>query len=100
MDKKFTYIELCGEEQNVKFFNYKVSKEKLLDAVVDLVYDDYFWGESEVSLNEEFIKSVKQCLKDFINNNSFLGCLVNEYYEELKDYFEHEAFEHYKKEQL
>lgn len=91
--RTFTYTKITGhyycqysdewEEDGVDF-DYDVDNDRLMEAVVHILVRDYF-SETDV-----------EYLKDFIRDNDLLDKLVDNYYEEIKEYFREEAFENYK----
>lgn len=91
--RTFTYTKITGhyycqysdewEEDGVDF-DYDVDDDRLMEAVVHILFRDYF-SETDV-----------EYLKDFILDNDLLDKLVDNYYEEIKEYFREEAFENYK----
>lgn len=105
MSKVFTYertiesglLEDSDElEEFVEEFEYEVDEENLLDAVIELVYEDYFC-KSKLSNNIEYRSSVKQGLRRFIEYLGNLDDLVEEYESDLKDIFEQEAMDSYER---
>lgn len=92
MSITFTYTKITGqyyldytdewEEYGVDF-DYEVSEDKLLDAVVDLLKDEY-------------LKNMKrEEIETFIKDFDLLESLVESYIYELREMFEQEAFESY-----
>ena len=77
-------------EEECENVYYDASDAELLDAVVDLVYEDYF---KNTELADECVYSfiVKQALRKFIYDNDNLDKLVDDYENRLKDYFEEYA---------
>ena len=103
MSKTFEYFKKTGEirgrdgewDGDEGFeFEYEVEDEKLLEAVVDLVYEDYFM-KTELADRCEYVFAVKKGIKKLINDYDNLDEYVEEYDDELKDYFEAEAKEYY-----
>lgn len=101
MSKTFKYFKKTGEirgrdgewDGDEGFgFEYEVEDEKLLEAVVDLVYEDYFM-KTELADRCDYSIAVKRGLKKFIEDNDNLDELVEDYEDELKDYFEEEALD-------
>ena len=95
MSKKFTYTkitgvgEVCGSlEEYGEDFEYEVEDYKLLEAVADFVLKDFFYN---VECEEE--KVLKYSISKFIKDNDLLDNLVDNYEEDLKYYFEDDAFE-------
>lgn len=103
MKKTFTYNKIIESvyipeideyENTGEDFKYEVNENRLLEAVVDLSYDDYF-KQTELADRVDYAVAVKMGLEEFIKNNDNLDQLVEYYEERLKDYFEEEAFESY-----
>ena len=90
MEKTFYYVD----EYQEKEFEYTVYENKLLDAVVDLVFEDYF-TKSILYGNCDYGKAVRKGIEDFITTYDLLEQLVEDYEYELKEYFEEDAFEEY-----
>lgn len=92
---KSVYLEYSDENEDfVEEFEYEVDHKQLLEAVVDLVYEEYFM-ESKLADRCDYSYSVKKSLREFIIDNDNLEELVERYEYELKNYFEEEAFEMY-----
>ena len=86
--KTFTYTKITsshGDEDYGYEFDYEVEREDLLDAVVDIVYRQYFLDCLWVA--------VKNNIKRFISDTDILDALVEYYEDDLKDYFKEKAFE-------
>lgn len=87
--KTFTYTKITsshGDEEYGYEFEFEVSREKLVKAVVDIVFNEYFKDCGE---------AVKKGLKRFIYVCDIEDELID-YYEftgDLKEYFRDEAFE-------
>lgn len=101
MSKTFRYFKKTGEIRDRDcewdgdegyWFEYEVEDDELLEAVVDLVYEDYFM-KTELADRCDYAVAVKSGLKKFIEDNDNLDELVEDYEEELKDYFEEEALD-------
>lgn len=101
MSKTFTYtkitqkVYLANTDEYEEFgddFDYTVDDEDLLDAIVDFVFSDYF-KDTELVDYSDYERTVKNGLKEFINDNDILDQLVENYEDELYDYFRDEAFE-------
>ncbi|MBR5202906.1 MAG: hypothetical protein IKW45_06545 [Clostridia bacterium] len=86
---KFIYTKITssyGDEEYGEDFIYEVPYYKLVEAVVDIAFNEYFYKCDE---------AVKKGLKRFIYVSDIEDELID-YYEftgELKEYFRHEAFE-------
>ena len=96
MSKKFTYTkitevgEVCGSlEEYGEEFEYEVSDNQLLEALVDIIWADYF------RLVDSDIRFLKETIKKFIINEDLFETLVDRNEEYLQDYFEDDAFEWY-----
>lgn len=103
MSKTFRYFKKTGEIRDRDgewdgdegyWFEYEVEDDELLEAVVDLVYEDYF-SKINIADNCEYVFAVKKGIKKLINDYDNLDEYVEEYDSELKDYFEKEAKEYY-----
>ena len=101
MSKTFEYFKKTGELRDMLGewdgdegfeFEYEVEDDELLDAVVDLVYEDYFM-KTELADRCDYAVAVKRGLKKFIEDNDNLDELVEDYEDELKEYFEEEALD-------
>ena len=72
-------------DYDTELFEYEVNYRKLDNAIVDIIYNDYFKG------TVADVKKFKEQLKDLMSYLD-IDC-IDEYFEdELKDYFEEEAF--------
>ena len=91
------YLEATDEiEEYGEDFDYEVSEKQLRQALPHIIYDMYFNGK-EMKEFESFYSQSIQGLQEFINDNDcILGKLVEEFEEQLKDYYEEEAYYKYK----
>lgn len=104
MNKTFTYTKIDKvvydeerddyEEYGVEF-EYEVDNTQLLDEVVDLVFDDYFSKNDDISGYVGRTVSVKDGIKKFIKDYDLLDKLVDDYEDILKEIFEQEALDSY-----
>lgn len=104
MSKTFTYTKITekvyleGTDEYEEFgedFEYEVDDEQLLDAVVDLVFDDYFRKTELVDISN-YGYEVRKGIRKFIEDDyDLFEKLVEDYEDRLKDYFEEEAMEDY-----
>lgn len=101
MNKTFTYTipvkrlytpNLEDYEEETVDIRYEVDEEQLLDAVVDLVFEDYFMN-TELVDKSNYGYAVRQGLRKFIGYSDQLEQLVKDYEDRLKDYFEEDAIE-------
>lgn len=76
MSKTFTYGEYDKRE-------YTISNDKLLDIVIDLVYDEFFW-DKELEDKEDLIKTK---IKDFVECLGLAYDLEERYDEGLEEAF-------------
>ena len=93
MSKTFTYTKFKGhyycqysdewEEDGVEF-NYTVENNELLDAIVDLLYNEYFFKEDY---------TLRESLKRMIEEQDLLDFLVEGYEDYLKEHFEQDALD-------
>lgn len=104
MSRSFTYTKVTGYryclysddwEQDGIDFNYEVSDSKLLKAIVNMIYDEYFEPCKLFSKQEDFEKIMKDQIRTLIEQEDILDILVENYEESLKEIFEQEALEHY-----
>lgn len=97
MEKTFKYFRCThawADEVDGYDFEYTVDESELLDAVVDLIYEDYFYNKDfELCWNVDFITTVKRGIRKQIDTEDMLKEYVDRYEDELKDYFEEEAME-------
>jgi hypothetical protein len=93
MSKTFIYEKVYGssyDERRDKTeyygseIEYEVDNKDLLDAVIELIIEDYFNG-----------KDVRQALKYLIKDIDLLDILVEYYEDSLKEVFEQEALDSY-----
>ena len=87
--KTFTYTKITssyGDEEYGEDFIYEVDNERLREAIVDIVFNEYFKGCN---------KAVKKGLERFIYVHDIEDTLVDfyDFTGELKAYFKDEAFE-------
>lgn len=104
MSKTFIYTKITNSyyspytdsnECDGEDFEYEVSSDKLLKAVSELLFYDYFSDDKGVCASKELTEQVKRKLKDLVDENDLLDGFVETYENELKEYFEEEAFENY-----
>jgi hypothetical protein len=83
-------------EYETEEFHHTVYEDDLLDAVIDIIYEQHFYdSDNELCWNVDFVTTVKQGIKKFIEDNDNLSELVDHYEDDLKDYFEESAKEYY-----
>lgn len=91
MSKTFRYEKVDGSsyderrdktEYYGREIEYEVDNKDLLDAVIELIIEDYFNG-----------KDVRQALKYLIKDIDLLDVLVECYEDSLKEVFEQEALD-------
>lgn len=68
-------------------FEYKISDDEVLDAILDFIVDEYF---------PDFCEKLIDKIKTFIKDCDLLDDLFEIYKDQLKDYFEDDAFEYFK----
>ena len=97
MSKTFTYTKVLTRAYDSKRddyeeygceFDYEVDNEDLLDAVVDLLIEEYF-ESIDVTNN------VRQKLRCMITDFDMLDEFADAYEDSLKEMFEEEALESY-----
>lgn len=65
-------------------FDYEVDSDSLTQGVVEIIYDCYFNSQSE---------QVKKNIEEFISSSASLyKTIIEEFHEELRDYFRNDAF--------
>lgn len=74
-----------NEEYGAEEFEYEVDDKDLEEAVIDIVYRNYFNNFD----NEKLKKSIEYFISDF----DLLDKLVDEFEDELHEYFREKAFE-------
>lgn len=75
----------CDEVQ----YDYVVTDSEIKNAIEDILFDTYF---SKCKLDKEQSKLVKKALSSLINNYEFNDLLEDSLDDDLKDYFEEDAF--------
>lgn len=99
MSKTFKYSKVVNSKyspeidetiEETEDFEYEVEDEELLDAVADLLFDEYF-SQTDLADRCDYRVMVKDGLKDIISDYDCLDKLVETHERELKDYFEAEA---------
>lgn len=104
MSKTFTYTKFTGHyycqysdewEQDGIEFQYEVPTSHLLDALVDILYDQYFGDEELVSKNKEFEKLLREKLKMLIEEQDMIDLLVDGHEDYLYEIFRDEALDYY-----
>ena len=101
MEKTFKYYRTthCYSNEYESYdegydFEYTVDESELLEAVVDLIYEDYFYDkDNELCWNVDYVTTVKKGIRSQINEEDSLADYVDHYEDDLKDYFEDEAME-------
>lgn len=105
MSKTFTYQKITGHyycqysddwEEDYDEFDYEVLDTDLLPEIVDLVFEDNFFGEGQAYENAEIRKTIKKCLNNLIKDNDLVGHFADIYEEQLKEIFQDEALDWYK----
>lgn len=93
MSKTFSYTKITGHyycqysdewEQDGVDFDFTVDDSQLLDAVVDMLYNEYFFKESFAA---------RESLKQMIEEQDLLETLVDGYEDKLKEHFEQDALD-------
>ena len=102
MSKTFTYSRQCGPSSYSEYtdeefydeedFEYEVSAEEIRDALTELIFDDYFAKVSGIKENKDTVAETKKAIKNLIWDNDFEDDLSDAYEDELKDYFQEDAF--------
>ena len=86
--REYTYYD----EMNEPYAWYEANEEELVEALVDLHYDEWFNEKmKKVECPTTIRIKIKESLKEMISNDINLEKMVDWYREELKDYFEEKA---------
>lgn len=103
MGKTFTYSRQCGPSSYSEYtdeefydeeeFEYEVSAEDIRDALADLIFDDYFAKVPGLKENKDAVAETKKAIRNLIWDNDFEDDLSDAYEDELKDYFQEDAFD-------
>ncbi len=104
MSKTFTYTrviksyydrDLDETAEDTENFQYEVEDQEIEDAIVDITFHNYFKKIPMVTDKREHISACKKAIAEFISEYDLYDILKkNEGMEEdLKDYFENDAFE-------
>ena len=87
------YLEASDElEQYGDDFEYEITDKQALEAVSYYVFLDYFSKDSDISGFCSRSNSVKEGIKKFIDDFDLLDTLFEAYEEEVKEYFEEDAY--------
>jgi hypothetical protein len=89
------YSDTCGTEYEGDEFDYEVSESSIMEAIVDFLFRDYFSDDNFICASKGLTEEVKERLHKIIEDNYLIDEFMETYEEELKDYFEEEAFEWY-----
>lgn len=101
MEKTFNYFKKTGEifDRDGEWdgdegydFEYTVDEEDLLDAVSELLYDDFF-TKTTMTDGSSYFRCVSKGLKKLISDFGLLDMFADAYEEDLKEYFEEEALD-------
>ena len=85
--KECVYLESTDEyEEHGVDFEYEVDDDRILTPLTEFVWRDYFnkQGDRKMILNG---------IEDFILAYELIETLADNYYDELREYFEEDAFE-------
>ena len=101
MGKTFTYsypTRICYSEQIDEFcedmdsFDYEVSDEEIRHALAVMMYESEF-EKSSILEDKEIKKTIIKCLENVIDNFDIQDKLEESWKDDLKDFFEKEAFQ-------
>lgn len=102
MSKTFTYSRQCGPSSYSEYtdeefydeedFEYEVSADKVIDALSELIFNDYFSNILSVKENKKTVLRIKNAIDSLIKNCDMEETLSDIYEDELKDYFQEDAF--------
>lgn len=76
---------------------FEVDWEEVKNEIVNEVFYTYFNLDHLINFSAEQILVIQKALYDFINDNDDWDSLFDYYYETLKQDFENEAYEEYKR---
>lgn len=98
MSKTYTYYIPTGadyysEQTDETFceeteYDYQVSDDEIKNAILDIVYELYF---DKCALDDDKKKKIKKSIAIFLDENDLIDTLVDNFDNDLKDYFEEEA---------
>ncbi len=72
-------------------YEYDASRNEILEALADIVFDEYFKGDHVAGFG-----TIQKRLKALIDDYDLLDEMFENYEEEVKDYFEDEAYYEWK----
>lgn len=91
MEKTFIYYDVNGKETN-----YTAQDKELKNAIIDEMFETYFTIEERLLFNIGQILAIKKALTKLTNDNDNWEQLLDDFGDELKEYFEQEAREYNK----
>ena len=74
-------------------FEYEPKEEDLREAVVNILFEAYLDKDPRISFNKEQQQAIKKVLRTIIDGFDQWEGFYEEFYDELKEYFEDEAME-------
>ena len=99
MGKEFTYekvisvrhdYDLDETVEGTEEFTYEADWKDVHNAIIDIVYGNNFRKMLATTHSEKNV--IKSCIKEFIEDHDLYDILEENLEEELKEYFEEEAF--------
>lgn len=98
MSKTFRYTRVISraydncEEDGVEF-DYRVDNEELLPAIVNILFEDYYEGNRQISESKELTKSLKEGIRKMVNDNELIDTFADIYEDWLKEVFRNDAMD-------
>ncbi len=99
MGKEFRYERVISSQydstmdedfEETEEFVYEADWRDVQLAVINLVYRDYFKINQ---IEKEQVNAIQNSIKTFIEKHDLYEQLIDDYEEDIKEYFEKEAFE-------
>ena len=84
--------EVCGStEEEYENYLYQIDDDELQDLIVDLVYKNLFKKEIRITFSIEQTINILKAIKIMIDENDLWESYFDEWYYEIKQYFEKQA---------
>ena len=93
MTKTFTYE--IDDDYNFDEIKYTVYHDELLEAVSFFIYEEYF-KNTDLADRCDYAYAVKKGIERFVEEGDTLESLVEDYEDQIKEYFEEDAYEYHK----